>query len=78
MVLPMSLNEREGRRDDQWINFYLNTFFVLNKGADITKVEAKMKEVYERQAKDQIKEAGKNIISKIPWFIACRACTTCT
>jgi putative ABC transport system permease protein len=57
MVLPMSLNEREGRRDNQWISFYLNTFFVLNKGADITKVEAKMKDVYERQAKDQIAEA---------------------
>ena len=57
MVLPMSLNEREGRRDNQWINFYLNTFFVLNKGADISKVEAKMKDVYERQAKDQITEA---------------------
>ncbi|MGL6268781.1 MAG: ABC transporter permease, partial [Chitinophagaceae bacterium] len=57
MILPMSLNERTGRKDDQWINFYLNTFIVLNKGADIIKVEAKMKEVYERQAKDQIKEA---------------------
>ena len=57
MVLPMSLNEREGRRDNQWINFYLNTFFVLNKGAEISKVEAKMKDVYERQAKDQIAEA---------------------
>jgi len=57
MVLPMSLNEREGRKDNQWINFYLNTFFVLNKGADIKRVEAKMKNVYERQAKDQIKEA---------------------
>ncbi len=57
MLLPMSLNEREGQRDDQWINFYLNTFFVLNPGADISKVEAKMKDVYERKAKDQIKEA---------------------
>lgn len=57
MLLPMSLNEREGQRDDQWINFYLNTFFVLNPGADIAKVESKMKEVYERKAKDQIKEA---------------------
>ena len=51
MLLPMSLNEREGQRDDQWINFYLNTFFVLNPGADIAKVESKMKEVYERKAK---------------------------
>jgi putative ABC transport system permease protein len=57
IVLPMKLNERENGGDDQWINFYLHTFLVLHPGADIRKVEAKMKQVYEKNAKDQLREA---------------------
>jgi putative ABC transport system permease protein len=56
MLLPMKLNLREGRADNQWINFYLNTFVVLQPGADIKKVEAKFKKVYEADAADQIRE----------------------
>jgi putative ABC transport system permease protein len=57
MLLPMKLNERNGGGDNQWINFYLNTFVVLNQKANIAAVEAKFKKVYESNAKDQIKEA---------------------
>ena len=54
-LLPMQLNERDGGGDKNWINFYLNTFFLLAPGADITKVEAKMQALFERNAKDEIK-----------------------
>jgi putative ABC transport system permease protein len=57
MVLPMKLNEREGGGDNQWINFYLNTFVVINPTAKIPAVTTKFKKVYETNAKDQIKEA---------------------
>lgn len=57
MLLPMKLNLREGRADDQWINFYLNTFVVLHPDADIKKVEAKFAKVYETDAATQINEA---------------------
>ncbi len=56
LLLPMKLNLREGRADNQWINFYLNTFVVLHPGADIKKVEAKFAKVYEADAAVQIKE----------------------
>ncbi|HUR11621.1 MAG TPA: ABC transporter permease [Flavitalea sp.] len=57
MIMPMKLNERNGGGDIEWINFFLNTFVVLNPAADVKKVESKIKEVYERNAKDQIREA---------------------
>lgn len=57
ILLPINLNFRDGKADNQWISFYLNTFVNLYPDADIEKVEAKFKVVYESKAKDQIKEA---------------------
>lgn len=54
-LLPMQLNERNGGGDKNWINFYLNTFFLLAPGADIPKVETKMQALFERNAKEEIK-----------------------
>lgn len=65
MLLPIHLNERFGK-DDQWMNYYLNTFMLLNDKADIKTVEAKMKQVYENTAKEQLAEvkAKYNITTK--------------
>ena len=57
MLLPMKLNLREGKADNQWINFYLNTFVVLHPDADIKKVAAKFDKVYATEAATQINEA---------------------
>lgn len=57
MLLPMSLNTRNGGGDQEWINFYLNTFFVLQPGADTAKVKQKMEAVYAKLASKQIQEA---------------------
>jgi putative ABC transport system permease protein len=57
MLLPISLNERNNGGDTEWINFYLNTFVLLNPGADTRRVEAKMADVYNRSAKEQIRQA---------------------
>lgn len=57
MLLPMSLNTRNNGGDDQWINFYLNTFFLLHPRADTAAVRQKMAAVYEKQAAKQIVEA---------------------
>lgn len=56
MVLPIKLNMRSGLADNQWINFYLNTFVVLRPGADIKNVANKFRQVYKREAAEQIKE----------------------
>lgn len=57
MLLPMKLNLREGKADNQWINFYLNTFVVLHPDADLKKVSAKFDKVYTTDAATQINEA---------------------
>lgn len=57
MLLPMSLNTRNGGGDMEWINFYLNTFFLLQPGADTAKVKQKMEAVYAKLASKQIQEA---------------------
>ncbi len=56
MLLPVKLNWREGRADNQWINFYMNTFVVLHPGADIKRVADKFQQVYNKEAAEQIKE----------------------
>ena len=56
MLLPIQLNERNGGGDKNWINFYLNSFLLLKPGTDPAKVAAKMQQIYESSAKDEIKE----------------------
>ncbi len=67
MVMSMKLSERNGGGDNQWHNFFLNSFVVLNPNADIKKVEAKMQEVYEKDAKDQIKEMREKYNDQTTW-----------
>jgi putative ABC transport system permease protein len=57
MLIPLGINDRPGRRDNMWINFYLNTFVVLQPNADVKAVEAKFKKSYESNAKAEIQEA---------------------
>jgi putative ABC transport system permease protein len=56
MVMPMSFR-RLTNDDNQWLNFFLNTFVILPPGADVKKVEAKMEQVFQRDAASQLKEA---------------------
>lgn len=67
MLLSMKLNQREGGGDNQWLNFFLNTFVVLHPGADLPTVEAKMKKVYETNAKEQLEEAKKQYNNTTTW-----------
>jgi putative ABC transport system permease protein len=57
MLLPMKFNQSLNN-DTQWLNFFLNTFFVVKPGADIKVVEAKITNVFNHEAADQIKEAA--------------------
>jgi putative ABC transport system permease protein len=56
LLMPFHHYKKE---DDQWINFYLNTFFTLRPNADIKAVEAKFAKVYEREGKEQRESAAK-------------------
>lgn len=53
-LLPMVVPAGHLEDKMNWFNFFLNTFVVLAPGADQVKVEAKMKQVYESDARDVI------------------------
>jgi len=53
-LLPMQVPVGHLENKDNWFNFFLNTFVVLSPGADKAKVEAKMKQVYESDAREVI------------------------
>ena len=46
--------------DNHWLNFSYPTYFVLNPKADLKAVEAKMAQVYDSKAKDEIAQETKN------------------
>jgi putative ABC transport system permease protein len=53
LLLPKHVDKNQ---DDGYINFYLNTFFLLTKNADLKKVETRMNAVFASEAKQQLKE----------------------
>jgi len=55
MLLPMKFGQTIWN-DDQWVNFFLNTFFVLKPYANVKAVEAKLATVFNSEAASQIKE----------------------
>lgn len=57
LLIPMHLT---GKTDDQWINFYLNTFVLLSPNADIEAVEEKFAKVFASKAAKQLAEARRD------------------
>ena len=52
MLLPMIVSNEDESRNLNWFNSFMNTFVVLKKGADAGKVEVKMQQVFEQDAKE--------------------------
>lgn len=55
MLLPITVSAEDEANNENWFNFFLNTFVVLQPNADIKLVEAKMKKTFEADAKESIK-----------------------
>lgn len=55
VLMPIKVSKEDEANNENWFNFFMNTFVVLNPGADIKAVEAKMKNVYETDAAATIK-----------------------
>jgi len=55
VLMPMKVSAEDANNNENWFNFFMNTFVVLAPGADIKTVEAKMKTLYESDAKETIK-----------------------
>ncbi len=55
ILLPLVVNKEDETRQENWFSSFLNTFVVLNPGAKLNAVEAKMQKTYEADAKEEIK-----------------------
>lgn len=71
VLLPMMVSKVDELNNENWFNFFMNTFVVLQPGADIKTVEAKMKRVYESDASESIKIVAEKygIKSKTEYFL---------
>ncbi len=52
MVLPFIIPPREAVDNEDWFNFFLNTFVVLNPNANVPLVESQMQKFYLQDSKD--------------------------
>ncbi|MCU0470431.1 MAG: ABC transporter permease, partial [Arcicella sp.] len=66
LLMPL---HRDKKHDNQWINFFLNTFVTLKPLANPKTVEAKFARIYAHEAKEQLVDAKKtwNYTSKIQY-----------
>ncbi|WP_337044685.1 ABC transporter permease [Emticicia sp. 17c] len=59
-LLPIVVNNEEYQNNENWFSFFLNTFVVLQPNANTTAAEAKMKRIYEADAKETIQKMKKD------------------
>jgi len=59
VLMPIKVSKEDMANNENWINFFMNTFVVLAPGANIQAVEEKMKNIYETDAKETIKMAAE-------------------
>lgn len=52
MLLPFKESAEDAQQDENWFNFFLNTFVVLDPNTDINKVQNTMQSFYERDSKE--------------------------
>ncbi|MDR3712806.1 MAG: ABC transporter permease [Puia sp.] len=54
-LLPLNMAPEEANKNDNWFQFFLNTFVVLRPDANVKTVDAKMQHVFETDARETIK-----------------------
>ncbi|MBS1745234.1 MAG: ABC transporter permease [Bacteroidetes bacterium] len=59
MLLPFKESQADASNSENWFNFFLNTFVVLNPHANIQAVESKMQKFYTGDSKDAIESLKK-------------------
>ncbi|MFZ1527992.1 MAG: ABC transporter permease [Ferruginibacter sp.] len=57
ILLPF---DYKNNRDQSWINFYLNTFFIVKEGADIGVIEKQIASVFKTAAQTELVNAKKD------------------
>jgi putative ABC transport system permease protein len=56
LLIPFDYSKPQ---DNVWLNFYLNTFFKIKKGANLANVEQKMANIFDKEAKQELLIAKK-------------------
>ncbi len=51
-LLPLKISKENEQNNENWLNFFLNTFVVLNPHANAKDVEEKIKKIYDVDAKE--------------------------
>ncbi len=65
IVLPLKVSAKEETAPESWLNIFLNTFVVLQPGANAVSVEAKMKQVFKTRGAESRKIAVEKYRSEI-------------
>ena len=55
MLLPLQIPPGEGVDNEDWFNFFLNTFVVLNAKANVQSIESQMQKFYLQDAREGIR-----------------------
>ena len=55
LLIPIQVSKQDEANNENWFNFFANTFIKLHTGANVQTVESKMKTVYETDARESIK-----------------------
>jgi putative ABC transport system permease protein len=71
MLMPLKVSRQDETNNENWFNFFMNTFVVLAPGANVQAVEAKMKTVYESDAQETIKMIAEKygVTTKAVYFL---------
>jgi len=72
VLLPLKESEEDAQNNENWFNFFLNTFVVLNPNANVETVNKKIQKVYTEDSKDalkNIKEKYGDIIGGSEYFL---------
>ena len=59
ILMPIRPSAQEEANDENWFNFFLNTFVVLEPGADRSQVEALMQKIYTANSADAFERQQK-------------------
>jgi putative ABC transport system permease protein len=55
VLMPLKVSKQDEANNENWFNFFMNTFVLLKPGTNLPLVVAKMKSVYEADAQETIK-----------------------
>ncbi|HEY6978514.1 MAG TPA: ABC transporter permease [Chitinophagaceae bacterium] len=67
MLLPIRESKEDALNSENWFNFFLNTFVVLDPHANIPSVESKMNKFYAEDSKDAVKSLTAKFGPEVTW-----------